>query len=39
MLSQVQFGLGLFGGPKGTYGKYAVGPVTTRLDLKQSRER
>lgn len=32
-------GKGIFGGPRGTYGKYALGPVVNRWDLKHDRER
>lgn len=41
-LSPQQFyrtGLGLMGGPRGTYGSYAMGPVTNRAQMKRNRER
>ena len=30
---------GMFGGPKGTYGSYSMGPNVSTLDLKNNRER
>lgn len=41
-LSVPQFtriGLGMWGGPRGTYGKYQMGPVTQVMDMKNERER
>lgn len=41
-LSAQQFyhvGLGIFGGPRGTYGSYILGPTMQPLDLKNDRER
>lgn len=41
-LSAQQFyhvGLGMYGGPNGTYGSYILGPTMTPLDLKYERER
>jgi len=36
---QDHVGLGMFGGPNGTYGNYSVGPSVQPEDLKQDRER
>ena len=41
-LSAQQFyrlGQGMFGGPRGTYGKYLVGDQVQPVELKRSRER
>lgn len=41
-LSAQQFyhvGLGMFGGPRGTYGSYSLGDQMQPLDLKRNRER
>ena len=41
-LSAQQFyhvGLGMWGGPNGTYGKYELGPNMQPIDLKNERER
>lgn len=41
-LSSQQFyhtGKGMFGGPRGTYGRYSVGDQVQPVDFKRSRER
>lgn len=32
-------GTGMMGGPRGTYGRYSVGPNVSRDDFKKDRER
>jgi hypothetical protein len=32
-------GLGMYGGPRGTYGRYLLGSTTTVSDFKKDRER